>query len=79
MWALVKILATNEVEYDKLLPNTQNAAQKAQFWRDTFNDTNEYKKIYKQEIILDLMENLDVDEERRVKWKFGYSQYKENV
>ena len=36
-------------------------------------------KIYKQEIIYDLMEKENIDEIRRIQWSFGYDKYYRNV
>ena len=71
------MLATNEAEHAKLIPNGQVEAQT--FWDNTFNDPNDYMKIYKQDIVYDLMEKEQIDEIRKVKWVSGYDKYCESV
>ena len=67
------MLATNVEEHNKLLANRENP----NFWDDAFNDPNEFKKIYKQEIIYDLIEKENVDDIRRVRWINGYDKNKD--
>ena len=40
------MLATNEAEHEKLIPTGREDSQT--FWNQTFNDQNDYMKIYKQ-------------------------------
>ena len=71
------MLATNEEEHAKLIPNGQVDSQT--FWDRTFNDPNDYMKIYKQDIVYDLMEKEQIDEIRKVKWASGYDKYCHSV
>ena len=48
------MLATNEAEHEKLIPIGQ--VDSREFWKQTFDDPNDYMKIYKQDIVYDLME-----------------------
>ena len=48
-WSLVKMLATNESEYKRLLASTS--------WDEVLQETNKYKKQYKQSIVLDIMKS----------------------
>ena len=77
VWELIRMLATNEKVHERLLPTGEQNAQ--QFWNETFNDPNEYMKIYKQDIIYDLMEKDGIDDIRRVKWIHGFDGYYASV
>lgn len=77
VWELIRMLATNKLVHSGLLPS--GSEDPATFWSQTFNDRNAYMKIYKQEIIYDLMEKENIDEIRRIQWSFGYDKYYRNV
>ena len=72
VWELVQMLATNEKVHQSLMPSDNGN----DFWTNTFEDPNPYRKIYKQDIIYDLMETGDIDEIRRIQWIDGFEKYK---
>ena len=71
------MLATNEDVHKLMIPRGNEAS--AAFWHQTFEDQNEYMKMYKQAIVFDLMEKEPIDEIRKVKWVAGYDGYYEKV
>ena len=66
VWNLVRMLATNQTIYQEVL--SLNEAQKdgAIDWACVFEDSSLYKQIYKQEIIVAVMEasKLGLDNQR---------------
>ena len=75
VWELVQMLATNKKVHESLMPS-DNVSD---FWRNTFDDPNPYRKIYKQDIIYDLMETGNIDEIRRIQWLDGFKKYMASV
>ena len=62
------MLATNQSTYQSLLPGDA-IADSTKFWNNAFNDPNKFKKMYKQDIIYDILEkekDKSVDQIRRV-------------
>ena len=71
------MLATNKDVHKEMIPKGNEAS--AAFWEQTFEDPNEYMKMYKQDIVYDLMEKEPIDEIRKVKWVAGYDGCYEKV
>ena len=66
MWDLVRMLATNQQMYDEVLSLSQAQTEDGINWSTVFEDSSIYKQIYKQEIIVAVMEASKGAEEKRV-------------
>ena len=67
VWTLVRMLATNHQMYQEVL--SLNQAQESSgmiSWEKVFEDASLYKQIYKQEIIMAVMEASNSGDSKRV-------------
>ena len=60
------MLATNQQMYDEVLSLSQAQTEDGINWATVFEDASIYKQIYKQEIIVAVMEASKGDEDKRV-------------
>ena len=60
------MLATNQQMYDEVLSLSQAQTEDGINWATVFEDSSIYKQIYKQEIIVAVMEASKGDETKRV-------------
>lgn len=56
MWELVRMLATNQQIYQEVLSLSQAQQEDGVDWSKVFEDSSLFKQIYKQEIIVAVME-----------------------
>ena len=68
MWDLIRMLATNQQMYDEVLSLSAAQQEDGVNWASVFEDQSLYRQIYKQEIIVAVMEasSGSGEEEKRV-------------